>query len=134
MLDYFYKEAQIPKVLKLKETYPSYNYLEDELNLMLDSPTCLVSVDLETNKLVAAIINTVWPVDNDFDAFNVNGADYLNTAAEIAHEVTDDPLLKTVIWRDYHFQLIYHKMQGHAQKRGSGYTLYGGKCIGNYIL
>ena len=84
---------------------------------MLDSPACIVSVDSSTNKIVSAIINTVWQVDNDFDAFKVDGIEYLNLAAVIAHEVTNDPLMRIVIWRDYQFQLIYHLLQVKTSKQ-----------------
>lgn len=126
MLDNFYEDASVPKALRLKETSPKFEFLEDELNLMLDSPACIACIDLSTNKIVSAIINTVWQVDNDFDAFKVDGIEYLNLAAVIAHEVTIDPLMRIVIWRDYQFQLIYHLLQAHAQKRGADYILYGG--------
>ena len=111
MLDYFYEDASVPKALTLKETCPKFELLQDELNLMLDSPACMVSIDSSTNKIVSAIINTIWQVDNDFDAFKVDGIEYLNLAAVIAHEVTNDPLMRIVIWRDYQFQLIYHLLQ-----------------------
>ena len=41
----------------------------------------------------------------------MDGTEYLNVAAEIAHEETNDPLMRIVIWRDYQFQLIYHLLQ-----------------------
>ena len=119
MLDYFYKDASVPKALTLKETCPKFELLQDELNLMLDSPACIVSIDKSTNKIVSAIINTVWQVDNDFDAFKVDGIEYLNLAAVIAHEVTNDPLMRIVIWRDYQFQLIYHLLQVKTSKQKS---------------
>ena len=97
--------------MKLLETHPAFEFLEDELNLMLDSPANLVSIDLASNEIIAALINTVWQIDNDFDAFKVDGTEYLNVAAEIAHEETRDPLMRIVIWRDYQFQLIYHLLQ-----------------------
>ena len=65
----------------------------------------------DSDDIIAAIINTVWQTDNDFDAFKVDGTEYLNVAAEIAHEETNDPLMRIVIWRDYQFQLIYHLLQ-----------------------
>ena len=111
MLNYFYTNASVPKALRLKETLPAFNYLEDELKLMLDSPACMVSIDGATNEVIAAIINTVWKVDDSFEHFQVDPVNYLNIAAEIAHEVTNDPLLRIVIWRDYQFQLIYHLLQ-----------------------
>ena len=116
MLDNFYEDASVPKALRLKETSPKFEFLEDELNLMLDSPACIVSIDSSTNKIVSALINTVWQVDNDFDAFKVDSIEYLNLAAVIAHEVTDDPLMRIVIWRDYQFQLIYHLLQVKTSK------------------
>ena len=45
MLKYFYQEASVPKALRLTETHPTYEYLEDELNLMLESSFNLVSID-----------------------------------------------------------------------------------------
>ena len=111
MLNHFYTIASVPKALRLKDTLPAFNYLEDELKLMLDSPVCMVSIDEATNEVIAAIINTVWKVDDSFDYFQVDPVNYLNLAAEIAHEETNDPLLRIVIWRDYQFQLIYHLLQ-----------------------
>ncbi len=37
-----------------------------------------------TGRIVGACLSTVWPVDKDYDAFEVDPTHWLNTAAEIA--------------------------------------------------
>lgn len=79
---------------------------------MLDSEVNhVVYVEGKEDQLVGAIINTAWPVDHTYEFFEADPVMWLNIAAEIAKEETDDPLYSTIIWRDYHFQLIYHTNQ-----------------------
>ena len=125
MLDNFYTNAIIPSAIKLRDTYPKYQYLNDELDLMLDSPACVLTFTLQ-EELVGAVINTVWLTNPDYETFPVNPTEWLNISGEIAVETTKDPLYRTVIWRNYQFLLIYHLIQNMAQNRKCSFFLYGG--------
>ena len=79
---------------------------------MVDSEVCTVTEDQSTKEIVAGTINTVWEVDHKYEYFGVDPTSWMNIAAKIAEQESgDDPTLAAVIWRDYHFQLIYHLNQ-----------------------
>ncbi len=59
------------------------NTLSFSLDMMLDSEMC-AQVNDESGKMVGTSFNCYWPVDDDYDAFEVHPRDWLNTAAEIA--------------------------------------------------
>ncbi len=81
-------------------------------DMMVDSEVCTVTEDPASKQVVGATINTAWGVDYKYEYFDVDPLAWMNIAAEIAEqECNDDPTLATVIWRDYHFQLIYHIVQ-----------------------
>jgi len=127
MLDKFYTSAPIPNAIKLKDTWQKYPYLDDELDLMLDSKASIGIYENSTNRLLASQINTIWNVDPDPAELPLTDPTlWLNVAAEIAQEETSDPFYRTVIWRDYHFQLIYHLVQGHARKLLCDQVMYAG--------
>ena len=129
ILNNFYENAPIPKALKLRQTWPKFAFLEDELNLMMDSGASFVSVDLKSGKdakIIGANVNTLWKVDENHEAFQVDPLLWLNTAQEIALEETNDILYQTVIWRDFQYQLIYHLCQTSAIQSNEKFILYGG--------
>ena len=121
----FYSNALVPKALKLRDTWPNFEYLENELDLMLDSPANVIITNLK-EELIGAVVNTIWLVDPEYEAFPVDPLEWLNVSGEIAQETTKDPLYRAVIWRNYQFMLIYHMTQSLAQKQGLPYYLYGG--------
>ena len=121
----FYSNALVPKALKLRDTWPNFEYLEDELDLMLDSPANVIITNLK-EELIGAVVSTIWLVDPEYEAFPVDPLEWLNVSGEIAQETTKDPLYRAVIWRNYQFMLIYHMTQSLAQKQGLPYYLYGG--------
>lgn len=125
MLDNFYNSAPVPKALRLRQTLDKFPYLNDELDLMMNSGVCQLTLEAKTDKFAGATINTAWKVDYDYDSFPVDPVDWLNTAAEIAHK-QNDPDYARVVWRDYQIQLVYHLIQGVAQKRKCKYIMYGG--------
>ena len=96
---------------------------------MLDSKASIGIYENSTDRLLSSQINTIWNVDPDPDQLTlttVHPTLWLNVAAEIAHEETSDPFYRTVIWRDYHFQLIHHLVQSHARKLLCHRVMYGG--------
>ena len=126
ILDNFYDNAVIPKALKLRQTWPKYELLNDELDLMMDSESSFLSFDQKNAELVGAIVNTIWKVDEDHEPFEVDPLLWLNTAQEITLEETNDILYQTVIWRDLQFQLIYHLCQTSAIQRDDKFIFYSG--------
>lgn len=125
MRDHFYTSALVPNSIQLRDTWPAFPYLEDELDLMLDSNTSYISCD-ENGQLMGAILNTLWTFDPDYDTFEVDPVDWLNVAWDLAKQSSQDPLYRVVIWRDFQFQLIYHIVQVKASKSGASVILYGG--------
>ena len=125
ILDNFYSNAIVPSAINLRDTWPKFEYLNDEMDLMLDSPACVITTNMKGD-LVGAVINTIWLVDPDYKAFPVDPIEWLNLSGDIAMETTKDPLYRAVIWRNYQFMLIYHLTQSSAQKQGCEYYLYGG--------
>ena len=125
MLDNFYTNAIVPSAIKLRDTWPKFEYLNDEMDLMLDSPACVVTTNVK-EEIVGAVINTIWLTDPDYETFPVDPVEWLNLSGDIAMETTKDPLYRAVIWRNYQFMLIYHLTQSLAQKHGCAYYLYGG--------
>ena len=95
---------------------------------MLDTPSCFMTVTKspKDQKLVGAKLSTIWLTDPDYEAFPVNPLDWLNLAGEIASTEEDDPLFRTVIWRNFHWLLIYHLTQAVAQEKKCPFYLYGG--------
>ena len=51
MLDNFYSNAIVPSAIKLRDTWPKFDYLNDEMDLMLDSPACVVTTNMEAQCL-----------------------------------------------------------------------------------
>ena len=84
MRDNYFTNAIIPAAVKLRETWPKYQYLSDELDLMFDSSACIMTMAKTDGKLVGAKLSTVWTVDKDYDAFPINALDWLNISSEIA--------------------------------------------------
>ncbi len=52
--------------------------------MMVDSELCIQVNDAETGRLVGCSFNCLWPVDENYDAFEVHPKEWFNTAAEIA--------------------------------------------------
>ena len=126
MREHYFTGATVPNAIRLRETWPKYPFLDDELDLMLDTPSCFMTETKKDQKLVGAKLSTIWLTDPDYEAFPVNPLDWLNLAGEIARENTSDPLFRTVIWRNFHWLLIYHLTQAVAQDKKCPFYLYGG--------
>ncbi len=73
--------------------------------MMLDSEMCVQVKDEKTGKLVGCSFNNYWPVENDYNAFEVDPKDWLNTAAEIAE-----------VSRAYRYHAPLHTQIGRIQK------------------
>ena len=108
MMENFYTNAIVPKALNLRSTWPKFEYLSDELDLMLDSKASFALIDQSKDEIIGATINTVWPVDYDAEFLDpVDPVEFLNSAADIVVKETDDQLLQIVLWRNLLFELIY---------------------------
>ncbi len=55
--------------------------------MMLDSGVSNVWLDGPNGRMFGACINCVWPVEDKYDAFEVDPTEWLNTAAELAEVV-----------------------------------------------
>ena len=89
--------------------------------MMLSSGLCIDLTDPSSGSRVGAAISTAWrvpPIGEDGDDVTVNHRDWLNAAAEVAEAASDDPLERTVIWRDLHFQLIRRMCCRVARREG----------------
>ncbi len=53
-------------------------------DLMLNSGVTHVFRDVSNGNMAGLCLNCVWPVADDYDAFDVNPTDWLNAAAELA--------------------------------------------------
>ena len=126
MRDHYFTSAVVPAAIKIRDTWPKYQYLDNELDIMLDTPSCFMTVTKNSEKLVGAKLSTIWLTDPDYDAFPTDPLDWLNLAGEVALESTEDPDLRAVIWRNFQWLLIYHQTQAVAQVKGCPFYLYGG--------
>ena len=91
--------------------------------MMLSSGLGIYFLDASDDSVVGAGITATWRVpeqqeDQEELLSGVTQREWLNAAADVAQEATRDPLERTVIWRDLHFQLIRHLCCRVARRQG----------------
>ncbi len=64
-------------------------------DLLLNSELSIKVCETSSGKLIGSTLSCVWPVDYDYDAFEVDPKDWFNTAAEVA-EVRGYPELSLI--------------------------------------
>ncbi len=131
MIEHFYPQAPVPTAINLLQGHPRYPYLDEELDMFLNSGMN-ISIKDAADELIGGHLNACWERDDDYDAFEVSPVDWLNAGDEIATDASDgDRRLHGIIWRDYWFQLTYHVAQLYMKRREKRWALYN-NC--NYVL
>lgn len=125
MLEKFYSSAPFPKVTRLLNSYPKYSYLDQELDVLLNSGLSQIyrSVD-DGNKMIGGTLSMYWKTDWSYEASFVSGRDWFNAAAKVAHQYGKDDGEVIAIYRDFVYQWIYHTCQYLAQKNKKNFILY----------
>ncbi len=126
MIETFYEVAPLPRAIGLTASLQIDNYLEREVDNMFDCGLSQIYTHKGTGEWVGAGVQAAWTPDPDYDVFPTTSLDWLNVAARVAADVSPDPRRRTVIWRDLHWQLIYHYGQKLARELGKDVIVYAG--------
>ena len=120
----FYPEAPIPLVLKLsrKNCDHTSEFLNRELNLLVNSGVSLKFCDIETGDIKGIGLSCAWQRNPNYEIINVPLKIWHNTAAEICSDFS--PQFRHLIWRDFQFQYIYDLGQKYLQQTKKSGVFY----------
>ena len=87
MMDNFYSVAPLPKTTRLIDSHPKYPYLNQEIDMLLNSGLSQVFRLKENgNKIIGCTLAACWKTDWSYKAFHVTGRNWFNAAAKIARQ------------------------------------------------
>ena len=93
---------------------------------MLASGVSQIIRQCSSGDLMSVVINCLWPVDTDYDAFDVDSHAWFEEAGALANREGATPGHRACIWRDFQYQWIHHMLQGVGQRQGARMIFYGG--------